>query len=72
MGVSWETGLKGQTAGEHNEEPELGRPCCWEGKTKGERNSNAEKLPWEPTWTETKLFTAELARGGLPAAVTPL
>ena len=59
MGVSWETGLKGQTAGEHNEEPELGRPCCWEGKTKGERNSNAEKLPWEPTWTETKLFTAE-------------
>ena len=33
-------------------------------KVKGERNSNPEKLPWEPTRTESKLCTAELARRG--------
>ena len=41
-------------------------------KVKGERNSNPGKLPWEPTRTESKLCTAELARrGGLATAVTP-
>ena len=72
MGVGWETGLMGHTAGEHNESLELGGPCCWEGKTTQERNPNAEKLPWERTGTESKLCTAELARGGLATVVTPL
>ena len=68
MGVSWGTGLNGQMARECNKWPELGRPCCWEGKTEG-----AEKLSWEPKRTESKLCTAELARrGDLVMAVTPL
>ena len=68
MGVSWETGFNRQMSRECNKWPELGRPCCWEGKT--ERD---EKLSWEPKRTESKLCTAELVRrGDLVMVVTPL